>query len=93
VKSQALLQRKQIIHLLVGVLTQYNFEDIPIETRGTSKPSSDIVDDLDKTIMTALLQFYTKFGSAKIDNSIEKWIAKTMLELSTTHIDGESFSG
>jgi len=70
--------------------TQYNLEDIPIENSVTSEPSRDNVDDLGKTIMTALLQFYIKFGSAKLNNSNGKGIAEAMMELSTSLFDGES---
>jgi len=41
--------------------------------------------------MTAILQFSTKFGGAKLNNNNGKGIAETMMELSSTHFDGESF--
>jgi len=43
---------------------QYNYEDITTEYKATSEPSSENVDGLDKTILTALLQLYTIIGSS-----------------------------
>jgi len=65
-------------------ITQYNIEDIPIANRMTSEPSRVNVDDLSKKVMTALLQFYTKFVSAKLNNINGRGIAETMMELSPT---------
>jgi len=50
-------QTDHVMSTTTDASTQYNLEDIPIENRVTSEPSRVNVDDLGKTIMTALLFF------------------------------------
>jgi len=49
---------------------KYNIEDIPIEN----------FEGIGKKVMTVLLQFYTKFGSVKLNNNNGKRIAESMME-------------
>jgi len=50
-------QTDNVMSTSIDASTQYNFEDITIEYKATSEPSSENVDGLGITIMTVLLQF------------------------------------